>query len=80
MSKHVAVLMGGWSVEREVSLNSGAACARALEGQGFRVTRLDVQRDIAEVLAKLKPDVAFNALHGRFGEDGTIQGLSLIHI
>ena len=75
MTKHVAVLMGGWSVEREVSLNSGAACARALEGQGFRVTRIDVQRDIAEVLAKLKPDVAFNALHGPFGEDGTIQGV-----
>ncbi len=75
MSKHVAVLMGGWSVEREVSLNSGAACARALESVGYRVTRVDVQRDIAEVLAKLKPDVAFNALHGRFGEDGTIQGV-----
>ena len=69
MVEHVAVLMGGWSVEREVSLNSGAACARALEGQGYRVTRVDVQRDIAEVLAKLRPDVAFNALHGRFGED-----------
>ncbi|MCA0420845.1 MAG: D-alanine--D-alanine ligase, partial [Proteobacteria bacterium] len=75
MIKHVAVLMGGWSVEREVSLNSGAACARALESVGYRVTRVDVQRDIAEVLAKLKPDVAFNALHGRFGEDGTIQGV-----
>lgn len=75
MSKHVAVLMGGWSVEREVSLNSGAACARALEGVGYRVTRVEVGRDIAEVLARLKPDVAFNALHGRFGEDGTIQGV-----
>lgn len=75
MSKHVAVLMGGWSVEREVSLNSGAACARALEGVGYRVTRVEVDRDIAEVLARLKPDVAFNALHGRFGEDGTIQGV-----
>jgi len=75
MTRHVAVLMGGWSVEREVSLNSGAACARALESVGYRVTRVDVQRDIAEVLARLKPDVAFNALHGRFGEDGTIQGV-----
>lgn len=70
-----AVLMGGWSVEREVSLSSGAACARALEGVGYRVTRVEVGRDIAEVLAKLKPDVAFNALHGRYGEDGTIQGV-----
>ncbi|MGX1785683.1 D-alanine--D-alanine ligase [Bosea sp. NPDC055332] len=75
MSKHVAVLMGGWSVEREVSLRSGAACARALEGVGYRVTHVEVGRDVAEVLAKLKPDVAFNALHGRFGEDGTIQGV-----
>ncbi|HLJ72392.1 MAG TPA: D-alanine--D-alanine ligase [Roseiarcus sp.] len=73
--KHVAVLMGGWSGEREVSLRSGAGCAAALESAGYRVTRVDVQRDIAEVLAKLKPDVAFNALHGRFGEDGTIQGV-----
>lgn len=75
MSKHVAVLMGGWSVEREVSLSSGAACARALEDVGYRVTRVEVGRDVAEVLAKLKPDVAFNALHGRYGEDGTIQGV-----
>ena len=75
MTKHVAVLMGGWSVEREVSLNSGKACAAALESVGFRVTPVDVQRDIASVLTALKPDVAFNALHGRFGEDGTIQGI-----
>jgi D-alanine-D-alanine ligase len=67
--------MGGWSVEREVSLNSGAGCAAALEQAGFRVTRVDVQRDVAAVLDKLRPDVAFNGLHGRFGEDGTIQGL-----
>jgi D-alanine-D-alanine ligase-like ATP-grasp enzyme len=64
MSKHVAVLMGGWSSERPVSLNSGHACADALEGQGFRVTRVDVQPDIATVLTELRPDVAFNALHG----------------
>jgi D-alanine-D-alanine ligase len=73
--KHVAVLMGGWSAEREVSLRSGKACADALEKQGYKVTRVDVQRDVAEVLARLKPDVAFNVLHGRPGEDGTIQGI-----
>ncbi|CAN7724077.1 D-alanine--D-alanine ligase [Bosea sp. LjRoot9] len=75
MTKHVAVLMGGWSVEREVSLSSGTACAKALESGGFRVTRIDVKPDIAQVLADLRPDVAFNALHGRFGEDGLIQGV-----
>jgi len=74
-AKHVAVLMGGWSAEREVSLNSGKACAKALEEEGFKVTPIDVQRDIAGVLDKLRPDVAFNALHGRFGEDGCIQGI-----
>jgi len=74
-TKHVAVLMGGWSSERPVSLASGKECADAAEQAGFRVTRVDVQRDIAEVLAKLRPDVAFNALHGPYGEDGTIQGL-----
>jgi D-alanine-D-alanine ligase len=75
MTKHVAVLMGGWSAEREVSLRSGKACADALEGEGYRVTRVDVQRNIAQVLADLKPDVAFNVLHGVPGEDGTIQGV-----
>ncbi len=75
MSQHVAVLMGGWSAEREVSLRSGTACAKALEEEGFRVTCIDVARDIAEILGRLKPDIAFNALHGRFGEDGTIQGI-----
>jgi D-alanine-D-alanine ligase len=73
--KHVAVLMGGWSSERPVSLASGKECAEALEAAGYRVTRIDVQRDIADVLTKLRPDVAFNALHGPFGEDGAIQGL-----
>jgi D-alanine-D-alanine ligase len=72
---HVAVLMGGWSAEREVSLDSGEACAKALEGEGYRVTRLDVDRDVALRLAEIRPDVCFNALHGRFGEDGCIQGL-----
>ncbi|KQU52585.1 D-alanine--D-alanine ligase [Bosea sp. Leaf344] len=75
MTKHVAVLMGGWSVEREVSLSSGTSCAAALESVGYRVTRIDVQPDICTVLSALRPDVAFNALHGRFGEDGTIQGV-----
>ena len=73
--KHVAVLMGGWSAERPVSINSGHGCADALEARGYRVSRIDVARDIAEVLANLRPDVAFNALHGRVGEDGTIQGV-----
>jgi D-alanine-D-alanine ligase len=75
MTKHIAVLMGGWSAEREVSLRSGTACADALERQGFRVSRIDVTREIARVLRELKPDVALNVLHGRPGEDGTIQGL-----
>jgi D-alanine-D-alanine ligase len=75
MSKHVAVLMGGWSSERDVSLRSGEACAKAAERAGYRVTRVDVQRDIATVLEQLKPDVALNVLHGRPGEDGTIQGI-----
>ena len=72
---HVAVLMGGWSSEREVSLRSGEACAAALEAQGYRATRLDVGRDVATRLTELRPDVCFNALHGRFGEDGCIQGV-----
>lgn len=75
MSKHVAVLMGGWSSERQVSLWSGEACAKAAESVGYRVTRVDVGRDIAQVLTELKPDVALNALHGPYGEDGTIQGV-----
>jgi len=73
--KHVAVLMGGFSSERPVSLASGKPCADALEAQGYRVTRIDVGRDVSQVLAELKPDVAFNALHGPYGEDGTIQGI-----
>ena len=74
--KHVAVLMGGWSAEREVSLRSGKACADALERLGsYRVSRIDVTRDIAATLSALKPDCALNVLHGRPGEDGTLQGL-----
>ncbi|HEY7662888.1 MAG TPA: D-alanine--D-alanine ligase [Xanthobacteraceae bacterium] len=75
MNKHVAVLMGGWSAEREVSLLSGKACAEALVRRGYRVTRIDVGRDIAAVLGTVKPDVALNVLHGRPGEDGTMQGI-----
>src|SRR5262245_26261403 len=75
MSKHVAVLMGGWSAEREVSLRSGRACADAAERAGYRITRVDVGRDIATVLGTLKPDVALNVLHGRPGGDGTLQGI-----
>jgi D-alanine-D-alanine ligase len=73
--KHVAVLLGGWSAEREVSLNSGKACADAAERVGYRVTRVDATREIATTLQALKPDVVLNLLHGRPGEDGTIQGL-----
>ncbi len=77
MSRHVAVLMGGRSAEREVSLVSGAAVAHALESAGYRVTLIDVERDMAALLAHLDPppDAVFNALHGRFGEDGCVQGL-----
>ena len=75
MSKHVAVLMGGWSAEREISLLSGKACAEAASRLGYRVTRIDVGRDIATVLGTVKPDVALNVLHGRPGEDGTLQGI-----
>ena len=75
MTKHVAVLMGGWSNERPVSLSSGRSCAEALRNGGYRVTEVDVGRDIYNVLTELKPDVAFNALHGTFGESGMMQGL-----
>jgi D-alanine-D-alanine ligase len=75
MTKHVAVLMGGWSAERDVSLRSGRACAAALERLGYRVTPIDVSRDIAATLSAAKPDIALNVLHGRPGEDGTLQGL-----
>ena len=72
---NVAVLMGGWSNERPVSLMSGEGVASALEERGHRVTRIDMGRDVAQVLAETAPDVVFNALHGTPGEDGTIQGL-----
>jgi D-alanine-D-alanine ligase len=72
--EHVAVLMGGWSAEREVSLSSGDACAKALEGEGYRVTKVDVGRDLPQRLQHICPTVCFNALHGK-GEDGTVQGI-----
>lgn len=73
----VAVLMGGWSAEREVSLVSGEACASALEKAGYAVNRIDVTRDLKALIDALtpRPDAVFNALHGRGGEDGTIQGI-----
>ena len=76
MNGHVAVLMGGWSREREVSLVSGAAVATALKDTGFQVTEIDVHQDAAALLTQLYPipDKVFNALHGRFGEDGCVQG------
>ena len=76
MNGHVAVLMGGWSKEREVSLVSGAAVATALKDTGFQVTEIDVHQDAAALLTQLYPipDKVFNALHGRFGEDGCVQG------
>ena len=77
MSKHVAVLMGGWSAEREVSLESGQAVAKALAGRGYAVEMVDAGHDVAATLAALepRPDAVFNALHGRWGEDGNIQGV-----
>jgi D-alanine-D-alanine ligase len=73
--RHIAVLMGGWSAEREVSLVTGAGVAEALESRGHRVTRIDMDRDVAQRLLEAAPDVVFNALHGTPGEDGTVQGL-----
>jgi D-alanine-D-alanine ligase len=77
MSKqmHVAVLMGGWSNERSVSLTSGNNVADALEKVGYKVSRIDMDRNVAQVLAGLRPDVVFNALHGVPGEDGSVQGM-----
>ena len=72
---HVAVLMGGWASERPVSLMSGNGVADALESRGHRVTRIDMDREVALRLHEVKPDVVFNALHGVPGEDGTVQGL-----
>ncbi len=74
-SLHIAVLMGGWSAEREVSLMSGAGVADALESLGHRVTRVDMDRDVALRLKDIAPDIVFNALHGTPGEDGSVQGM-----
>ncbi len=74
-SLHVAVLMGGWSAEREVSLSSGSGVADALESRGHRVTRIDMDRQVAQRLQEAMPDVVFNALHGSPGEDGSVQGM-----
>ena len=73
--KHVAVLKGGWSAEREVRLVSGRGCAEALKSRGYRVPEIDAGRDLEDQILKVKQDVAFNALHGRWGEDGCLQGL-----
>ncbi|WP_343528000.1 D-alanine--D-alanine ligase [Sphingomonas sp.] len=72
---HIAVLMGGWSAERPISLMSGAGVADALERNGHRVTRIDMDRDVAAKLVAARPDLVFNALHGSPGEDGTVQGM-----
>ena len=72
---HVAVLMGGWSAEREVSLASGEACGEALRRAGFQVTSVDVKRNISNVLFDLRPDVVFNGLHGKWGEDGCMAAI-----
>lgn len=74
-NKHVAVLMGGWNSEREVSLRSGEAAYQALIHLGYTATKIDFSRDVVKDLEAAKPDIVFNALHGQFGEDGAIQGL-----
>ncbi len=71
----VVVLLGGPSAEREVSLTSGRECAKALRGEGYQVVELDAGPDLVERLKEIKPDVVFNALHGRWGEDGCVQGI-----
>lgn len=75
MSRHVAVLMGGLSAEREVSLTGGQAAVTALEMRGYRVSAIDVDRALCQRLAETRPDVVYNALHGPYGEDGTVQGM-----
>jgi len=72
---HIVVLMGGWANERPVSLMSGEGIAKALEERGHRVTRIDMDREVAARIAEAAPDVVFNALHGVPGEDGTVQGM-----
>ena len=74
-TSRVAVLKGGWSAEREVSLVSGRECAKALREAGYEVVEIDAGRKLADQLREAAPDVVFNALHGRWGEDGCVQGL-----
>ncbi|MDD9842014.1 MAG: D-alanine--D-alanine ligase [Alphaproteobacteria bacterium] len=73
--KHIAVLMGGQPPERAISLISGAECATSLRDSGYQVSEIDVDSHLAATLTQLKPDIAFNALHGFGGEDGKVQGL-----
>lgn len=75
MTKRIAILMGGWSAEREVSLMTGKAVTDAVQALGYAPIPIDVKSDVAEMLAREKPDIAFNALHGKFGEDGGMQGV-----
>lgn len=74
---HIAVLMGGWSAEREVSLMSGEGVAKALESRGHTVTRVDMDRNVAAVLAGIRPDLVFNALHGTPGEMAACRACSI---
>lgn len=74
-TKHIAILMGGWNSEREVSLNSGEGVYKALVDLGYKVTKIDFSHDIFNQLQQVKPDIIFNALHGQYGEDGRIQGV-----
>ena len=73
--QHIAILMGGWNSEKDVSKNSGDAVYEALIELGYKATKVNYDRNIAAVLSDLKPDVVFNALHGQYGEDGRVQGL-----
>ena len=74
-AKHIAVLMGGWSPERDVSLVSGEECAEALHQLGYQISKIDANQQLAQELSEVKPDICFNALHGVGGEDGAVQGL-----
>jgi D-alanine-D-alanine ligase len=74
-NKHIAVLMGGKSAERQVSLSSGKEISKALLELGYKITQIDISDDVVQQLVLAKPDIVFNALHGKYGEDGCIQGL-----
>ena len=77
-NKHIAVLMGGWNSEREVSLRSGEAVFETLKQLGYNVTKIDFSRKIFEQLSEIKPDIIFNALHGQYGEDGRASAKSFL--